>query len=436
MVLPARDRQTTRTRFLAGIPHRQAYSSPPGQLVVLLVALVVLCLGAGVAGAFDVQQRRAALDQVIDRGGPQTGAAMDVYQSLSDADATVAGAYLVGDVEPAELRDRYRTNIAEASAALGTAALATGTEADLTTLNTHLPVYTGLIETARTLNRQGLPQGVAYLREASTVAQTVMLPAAERLLRQENAQLLQAQRKASSVGPVVIGAAVLVLLALLAAQVHLARTTRRILNAGLLAATVCAVAAVAWLVTASVVAAAHAHAGRTEGSAQVAVFSDVRAEALKARCAESLILVARGNGTVHEADFDAAAARLGTRLLADAERAATTSGTRDAVRRAGEQWSNWLAGHKTLREKDDSGEFDLAVKLATNAGEQGGTASPSRTVDDELGAAIQIAKERFESESARARNALAFGDLGVAVLMVLAALGVGFGYLPRLREYR
>ncbi|MDX3659147.1 hypothetical protein PV646_17715 [Streptomyces sp. ID05-26A] len=436
MGLPTHDRQTTRTRFLAGIPRRQAYSSPPGQLVVLLVALVVLCLGAGVAGAFDVQHRRAALNEVIDRGGPLTGAAMDVYQSLSEADATVAGAYLVGDVEPAELRDRYRTNIAEASAALGTAALAEGTEADLTALNTHLPVYTGLIETARTLNRQGLPQGVAYLREASTVAQTVMLPAAERLLRQENTRLLRAQQEASSVDPVVIGAAVLVVLALLAAQVHLARTTRRIFNAGLLAATLCAVAAVAWLVTASVVAAAHAHAGRTEGTAQVAVFSDVRAEALKARCAESLILVARGNGTVHEADFDAAAARLSTRLLADAERAATASGTRDAVRRAGEQWSRWLDGHKALREKDDNGEFGLAVKLATSADEQGGTTGPSRTVDEELGKAIEIAKERFETESAHARNALAFGEIGVAVLMALAALGVGFGYLPRLREYR
>lgn len=424
------------SRALSRIPHHHAYIRPPRQLTFILIALVLLCLGTGVAGALDVQHRRAALDQVLDHSGPLTGAAMEIYQSLSDADATVAGAYLVGDVEPAGLRDRYRTNIAEASAALGTAASAEGSAADLTTLNTHLPVYSGLIETARTLNRQGLPQGVAYLREASTVAHGVMLPAAESLRNRENARLAGAQRDAGSLDPVAFGTAALALLALLAAQIHLARTTHRIFNAGLLAATVCALTAVVWLVTASVVAAGHVQASRTEGTTQVEAYSTARAEVLKARAAESLTLVARGNGAVYEADFATAATKLSDTLLADAERAATTPETRDAVRRAIEEWSNWLAGHKTLREKDDGGEFDLAVKLATSTEDHGGTARPSTVVDDELGRAVRIATQRFEAETAHARKALSNGEFGVAMLMALAALGVGLGYLPRLREYR
>lgn len=410
---------------------------PPGQFVVVLTVLVLLCLTAGLVGALDIQHRRAVLAQVLDRSGPLTGAAMETYQSLSDADATAAGAFLVGDVEPPLLRERYRTNIAEASAELSVAAsmAPTGDSAQtIAELTTHLPVYTGLIETARTLNRQGIPQGASYLREASTLVHTIMLPAAQRLHELENSRLSVAQTSASRLAwfPLVVG--VLALLALIAAQVHLARTTHRIFNVGLLAAMVFALAAVSWLITASLVGSGHSAAGRDHGTVQVETFVDARIAALQARGHESLTLVAQGNGRAYEDSFTDTANRL-DRLLAAAGKAATSPDTGAAVQRATDAWRQWQASHQKLRAEDDSGNYNTAVRLATSD-DPNGTTAPSTVLDEQLGIAIQGATRRFEEESVRARDALANGERAVAVLMALAAFGVGFGYAPRLREFR
>ncbi|MEJ2856021.1 MULTISPECIES: hypothetical protein [unclassified Saccharothrix] len=416
-----------------------AYRRPPRQLAALAAGLALLCLVAGLVGALDVQHRRAALDDVLARGGPLTGAALETYQSISDANATAAGAFLVGDVEPQPLRDRYRTNVAEASAALGTAASGAPdgeSAAAITHLTTHLPVYAGIIETARTLNRQGLPQGASYLREASTLAHTVMLPAAEELLRQENARLAAAQAKAAAVDWIALGAGVLALLALVAAQVRLARTTRRILNRGLLVATACVLAAVTWSAVAAISAATHGAAGQA-ATAQVEAFADVRVMALQARADESLSLVARGNGQAYELAYIDKAGKLNGEqgLFAVASAAAAGDDTRAAVEKAAEAWRQWQANHRDLRTADDSGDYNGAVRLATGA-DATGTAGPSTAVDEELAVAIKAATERFEAESLRARDALSYGELVVAVLMGLAALAVGFGYAPRIREFR
>ena len=56
-------------------------------------------------------------------------------------------------------------------------------------MSTQLPVYTGLVETARVYNRQGLPLGAAYLREASGLMRDKLLPAAKQLYRTETGRL-------------------------------------------------------------------------------------------------------------------------------------------------------------------------------------------------------------------------------------------------------
>ncbi|MFI9815900.1 hypothetical protein [Saccharothrix variisporea] len=441
MALPTRDPRSTTppvARSRAIPPRFASLRRPPGPLIALAAVLALLCLVSGLLGALDVQHRRAALDDVLQRGGPLTGAALESYQSISDADATAAGAFLVGDVEPPQSRDRYRTNIAEASAALGTAASGAaggGSAAAITRISTHLPVYTGIIETARALNRRGLPQGASYLREASALAHTIMLPAAEELLRQENARLAAAQDDAAAVGWVALGAGVLALAALVAAQVHLARGTRRIFNRGLLAATACVLAAVTWLAIASFSAASHGAAAR-ESTGQVEAFANARVMALQARADESLALVARGNGRPYELAYADKAGKLNGEqgLFAVATNAAGDT-TRPAVDKAVQAWRQWQDHHRDLRTADDSGDYNLAVRLATGADPKG-TAEPSTVVDQELAAAIGVATERFEAESRSARDAVAGGELVVAVLMGLAALAVGFGFAPRIREFR
>src|SRR5256884_265918 len=164
--------------------------STPGRLTALMLLLAVLGLLAGIAGVVGVMQRSALVDGVRNGSGPLAVQAQQLYRSLSDADATVAAAFLSNGIEPAALRQRYQDDIAAASAALSAVTAGAGTDRDsVARLAAQLPVYTGLIDTARTYNRLGRPLGAAYLREASGLMRTELLPAAQRLYAAETGQL-------------------------------------------------------------------------------------------------------------------------------------------------------------------------------------------------------------------------------------------------------
>ncbi|MET0234813.1 MAG: hypothetical protein ABW224_09270 [Kibdelosporangium sp.] len=418
------------------------YSSrAPGRLAVVLTALVLLCLITGIAGALDVQRRKAGLTGIIDRGGPLTSAAVEIYQSLSDADATAASAFLlVGGVERAELRERYQLGIAEAATALTTAAAGspTGESAKLVTeLAASLPSYTGLVEAARMYNRLGLPQGGAYLREASHLVQSQMLPSAQRLYQAETTRLAQAQAKTGVVGWFPLGLGILAVGGLVVAQVYLARATNRVLNAGLLVATVATVTAVSWFAIATTSAAEHSETSRVEGSAAVGALAEARIKVLEARSDEALTLVARGGGRQYEEHFNQVRAQLDgdDGLLARAKAASAGRPAGQAVDNAIIAWAAWLDSHQKVRAEDDKGNYNEAVVMVASQGPTG-TGHLSSTVDGQLGLAIDHATGRFEQESAKAAGALATADIGIGVLMVLAAFGVGFGFAPRIREFR
>src|SRR5690348_2910864 len=79
----------------------------PGVLGALALLVVVVGLAAGVFSAVSVQRRATALDDLAARSGPLSVAAQEIYRSLSDADATAAGAFLAGGLEPTDVRQRY-----------------------------------------------------------------------------------------------------------------------------------------------------------------------------------------------------------------------------------------------------------------------------------------------------------------------------------------
>src|SRR5215470_821861 len=436
-------------------------STPPSQLGLLLAVLVTLCLATGAAGAADVYSRRSVLKGIAEQSSPLTNAALQIYQSLSDADATANGVFLVGDQATTEPQERYRHDITEAAAALSTASAVApdGNTANAAAeLTAQLPVYAGLVQTAQANNRQGHAVGTSYLQEASELVREHMLPIADRLYHDELARLATAQDKAGAVAwlPVELGS--LTLAVLLGVQLYLRRTTRRMLNQGLLVATAAVLVAVGWLALASSSAARHSDAGRRDGSAQIEAIAAARTTALSARSAETLLLIARGDDTSYESDFDRARKSLdgdGTTpgsLTAAHDR---VSQARTAVDSAIDQWHRWLEQHQKLRDYDDRGDTRSAVRLATGVDTESAelptapspqnppsmavgetTEALAKKVDDGLSSALDQAKNRFDIETASASGALVGTDAGVAALLLVAAASVVFGMSARLREYR
>lgn len=393
--------------------------STPGRLSLIVVVLVVASLASGWLTTWSVNRQERALEDLATRSEPLAHAAQEVYRALQDADATAASAFLSGGLEPSELRERYEADIAQAQAALS---VATATSPELTaTLAAQLPVYTGLIETARTNNRQGFPVGAAYLREASGLMRTQLLPAAQELYRAETDRVARAQDEASFPwGSVAVALAFVI--ALVLTQRYLTRKTNRLLNVGLLVATGAAALSLLWMTTVSVLVMNDVADSRA-ASQKVDVLAQARIATLTARGEETLTLVARGAGQTYEKNFVEVSERL-EGLLDQAIRLDDTA----AVAEAMAQFRQWQQVHQRIREADDAGQYTEAVSLI---------GSPYfDSLDQALVRGIGEARQEFSDEVAVARVSLSGTAVGVLVLAVVGAAGAAMGLWQRLKEYR
>jgi hypothetical protein len=422
---------------------RKSAASTAGRLFLIGVGLVVLALLTGVVGAIAMQEKQSTIDDLITHREPVAAASQQIYRSLSDADATAASAFLAGGTIPPELRDRYDLDVATAGANLAQASEDVSgvpeAEQQVTILARQLPVYTGLVETARAYNRQGYPAGAAYLREASGLMRAELLPAAQKLYEIDSARLADSQDDASSVPWISLGLAVVLLGALVAAQVYLTRRTNRLLNVGLVVATGAVVVALIWGSVALLLESSRVSSGREQGTDQVEVIVQARIVALKMRANETLTLVARGDGGEYEDEFQDLTDDIsgdGASNLLNQARGAATGTTADLLAEAQKNVDDWLTAHKRIRDLDNGGAYQEAVSLAISPDAKTSAATIFTQLDDNLLKALREARQQFADETSGASNAMIGLTPGVAVLALLAAAGVTMGIRERLQEYR
>jgi len=420
-------------------------ATTPGRLTVIAVGLVLLALVAGLVATLSVQDRDDTISGVIDHREPLAAASQQVYRSLSDADATAASAFLSIGTEPPQLRQRYERDIAEAGAALAKAASDAADVADAATpvdmLNQQLPVYTGLVETARANNRLGYPVGASYLREASELMRAKLLPAAQDLYRVDTERLIEEQDSATGFPWLATILVVALLAALIVTQVYLTRRTNRLLNVGLVIATAAVVVSLLWGAVALIVQGSLVGSGQDDGSHRVDVLVRARIAALQARADETLTLVARGDGAAYEKDFGANAAQLvgpdgKGGLLGEARGLIQGGDGAGKVADATKAANDWLKAHQQVRAQDDAGQYQEAVDFAVLEDKTDGSAPAFRRLDDSLQAAIDVGRQEFLDDTHNGDRALTLLAPGLAVLAIVAAAGVTMGIRERLREYR
>ncbi len=413
----------------------------PERLRHVAAALVAGCLLTAVVSVLGGASRASAVSDSGTRIAALAADAAELYRSLADADATATRGYVSGGVEPAAVRARYDHDIALAVErvvhAAGRLPDADPATASVASIGTQLPVYTGLVETARTLNRQGLPLGQSYLTSASQLMRSTILPAAVHLRQTQSAALAVAYQRGGAypVAVLLLGAAVLA--GLVDHSVLERRRTNRVLNAGLLAAAAALLMAMVWWVVAIAVDSGKLDGARRHSDTATAL-DDARTAVLQARSNESLVLVARNGSGASDQDFTALVERVlgsggGGGLLADAVHSAPDSAARvEAVRKA---LVSWQATHRHVRELDDGGQYRQAVASVT-ATDPAGSGAAFQRLDTALGVAIDAEREGVTLDNGRAGAALTGLAAGPAVLALLAAGAMAAGIGRRLGEYR
>lgn len=408
---------------------------------LVATGLVVLGLATGAAAVTEVQNRSALITDVAEVSGPVSVDAQTLYRSLADADTTAATAFLSSGGESAELRLKYLNHIARATASLSVALRDADDEnaARLRIVADRLPIYTGLVETARSNHRLGVPLGGAYLREASELMQQTILPAAAGVFNSTTKHLIAEQVEAAGLPWLLLLLVVLTVAALVAAQVLLARRSRRIFNPGLIAATLAVVLATAWSLMAFVASAKRLETGLRDGSVLVAVVADAGRAALQARTNEALTLVARGGGAAFEEKFTGYMTELvgedgsgGLFKKAIAQAPASDLATLVAAQREAQRWRTL---HREIRQADDSGDWDKAVETATSA-ERDAVPAVFERLDAGLSKVLDAGNQRVDAQADRAASAQRGLTAGWVLFTAGLVAAVVLGFRPRIGEYR
>ncbi|MDO5498080.1 MAG: hypothetical protein Q4F67_00175 [Propionibacteriaceae bacterium] len=325
----------------------------PEQLSRIRLASVVVMLAFAALTALQLILAGQAL-QAAAKDTAQLVRVQNIKVHLLRADALASSAFLVGGLESPEQRARYDESLGEVSRGITEAAEAQPLDREvLTALNEVVVDYAEGMANARATNRQGLPVGAGYLRASSDDIRDRGVVLVDALVQANT------ERAANSLGahiPILMALpALAALIALGLMNQWIARRFRRRVNTGLagaaLAVLVAGIAAFALSATQ-----AAANAGLRDNDYATAVNgAETRSAANAAKTNESLRLIARGSGQVHEDAW--------TEFSGQVDGALGHSELSGAPTQA---WADYVEGHHEIVRLDNGGDWDGAVRLATD----------------------------------------------------------------------
>ena len=389
----------------------------PGRLVLIATLVVGGAVCFGVAATAAEHSREQAASAVRSQTEPLLVQAVALNTALSDANATATTTFLTGGLEPPARRQRYLSDLRVASDALAALTREVGGSSDartaIATVSEQLPIYSGLIETARANNRQGLPVGAAYLRKASSLLTETILPQASQLLATESRRLSDDYATGTTATAlVVLGIAIAVAVGLLVAtQLYVARISRRVFNVPIVLATLLLVVVSIWSV-AGVIGEQNGLVTARRASDSVAVLSATRVLLSRGQTDRSLTLVSRGSDETDPLDLAAVRKVLAptSSLLAEVAALARPSGTTAAAGRLPAEIGSYLAS--------------------------GLNATAADRVSADLGGQIDAAQSRFAHAAADATSSLSGLSIAIPALTAIVAALALVGLRQRLGEYR
>ncbi len=405
---------------------RASLAGTPGRLRALGVISVVAALLFGLAAGQAFRSADGALGRAA-ANSDQVVRIQAIQTNVVQADADATNAFLVGGLEPAAQRAAYTSAIASASQLIAEAAQHQPADgAALGALNQSLVAYTSEVEQARANNRQALPVGAQYLKNASATLRSEALPLLKNLGEANDARVAEEFDRAGRAALWLVIPGLLALAVLALVLVWLARRTRRYVNLPLAAGAL--VVLVTLVLGAVGLAGVKGDVDTTRDGAYAATVSTARARiaGFDAKSNESLTLIARGSGAAFEKAWQASAAVVTAEISELGQNPASSA-------LAPLPWSDYAQMHEKIRSLDDSGNWEAAVEQATGDGAGNTTfAAFDASSDEQLATLGDQTSQQLDQSGGWLPAAGALGILAGVVAAVCAWWGVS----QRLEEYR
>lgn len=411
----------------------------PGLISLVGVVLVAAILAAGFAMSSTASSQERQLQVLSDSTEPLANASQNLYSSLSEADAISNTSFIRGSLETPIARQQYNTATANASLSILESAMGMGTGNEkaarlLAEIQTKLPVYSGMVESARAQSRAGNPVGNAYQASASELLRTEILPNAAELHSLTIDEVFEQQRQLATPPWVPLSGLLAAVFLLLLAQRWLAERTKRRYNVGLATAT--ALMVIASLLVGIVSAVTwydsnNSQQAATGRSAPLSQLTQMRITAQQARSMETLSVIERPADSV-TTEFDAALDQVEIPLMQMRDSVKDPLAVDHALTFIGE----WRRSHTLTQARLSNGDHKGAVAIILGYDPQQNSASAFNNLDKVLQTLIVSARANLREFM---KNSLLFSQAiaqMVFVLSLLAVAAVGLGLRPRLQEYR
>ena len=410
-------------------------STTPGRILAVGIVLAALGVGSAFATSTTINHRQQVLTTVLNHTEPLSFAAGRLYTTLSVADAAAATAF-IAQAEPRPVRLRYEQAITDAAVAV-TRASSGLTDEPLVQLlgkiNAELAVYTGLIEIARTNNREGNPVGSSYLSEASGLMQSTILPDAAQLYQATSARVDTETTASTEIpAPVIL---VLLTTVVFGAFSHrwLARRTRRRINPGLVVGALGILVMVVWMGIALTISTTASRSAKVTAAESLKTVTNVAITAQQARADETLSLIRRGDEQVRKESFYQRIDSMHQQL--DRYMARSDAVDKADLRGADQLLVRWRQANDRINTYISVGNYRAATQVALGTGEDDSTPAFDK-LEDELGKAMDQSRTQLRNDVLNARSGLSGAQVASVVLSLGAAIAVALGLWPRLKEYR
>ncbi|WP_045842394.1 protein kinase G-activating protein GlnX [Mycobacterium lepromatosis] len=410
-------------------------STTPGRILTIGIVLAALGGLSAFATSTTINHRQHVLTTVLSHTEPLSFAAGKLYTTLSVADAAAATAF-IAQAEPRTVRLRYEQAITDAAVA-ATRASSGLTDTRLVELlgriNAELAVYTGLIEIARTNNREGNPVGSSYLSEASGLMQSTILTAAQELY-QETSNRVDSETTASTQIPlpVILIVATTVVFGALSHR-WLARRTRRRINLGLVVGALCILVMVMWVGTALTISTTASRSAKDTAAESLRTVTNVEITAQQARADETLSLIRHGDDESRKKAFYTRIATMHQEIGQYLSRSDTVD--KEDLQNVDQLLVRWQQANDRMNSYISVGNYRAATKVALGSGEDDSPPAFDK-LDDELVKTVDQSRTRLRQDILSAHSGLSGAQIGGIILSLGAAIAVALGLWPRLKEYR
>jgi hypothetical protein len=410
-------------------------STTPGR--ILTIGIVLACLGVSSAFATSttINHRQRVLSTVLNHTEPLSFAAGRLYTTLSVADAAAATAF-IAQAEPRGVRLRYEQAITDAAVAV-TRASSGLTDQPLVELlgriNAELAVYTGLIEVARTNNREGNPVGSSYLSEASGLMQSTILPDAQRLYKATSERVDTETTASTQIpAPVILVVAATVVFGAFSHR-WLVRRTRRRINPGLVVGALGILVMMVWVGTALAISTAASRSAKDTAADSLKIVTNVEITAQQARADETLSLIRRGDEEIRKQSFYQRIDYMHQQI--DHYMSRTDAVDKADLQGADQLLVRWRQANDRINSYISVGNYRAATEVALGSGEDDSTPAFDK-LDESLVKVMDQSRTRLRNDILNARSGLSGAQVGGVVLSLGAAVAVALGLWPRLKEYR